>query len=149
MSDATIRQAVGGMPCPEYENLAFQPSPTLSDATVAVVTTAGLRHDDDPGWKPEDPSFRVFEVDDRALKLGHLSPNFDRSGFAADINVVYPVDRLSELADQGIIGSVAPRHISFMGAQNDTMEAIRMDSGPAMAKALKEDGVDLVLLTPV
>jgi len=149
MSDEMIRQAVGGMPCPEPKNPAFQKSPLLSKARVAIVTTAGLRHADDPSWKPQDPSFRVFETDDRDLQLRHLSPNFDRSGFIADMNVIYPVDRLNELAEQEIIGSVASRHFSFMGAQDDSMEAIRMDSGPAMAKALKEDNVDLVLLTPV
>lgn len=149
MSDATIRQAVGGMPCPVFENPAFNPPPPLNEAKVAIVTTAGLRHADDPSWQVQDPSFRVFASDDRDMQLGHLSPNFDRSGFVADINVVYPIDRLNELAEQGVIGSVAPRHLSFMGAQDKTMSAIRQDSGPAMAQLLKEDGVDIALLTPV
>ena len=29
------------------------------------------------------------------------------------------------------------------------MSSIRMDSGPAAAKLLRDDGVDVVLLTPV
>jgi Glycine/sarcosine/betaine reductase selenoprotein B (GRDB). len=67
-----------------------------------------------------------------------------------DKNVVFPIDRLHELAEEGIIGSVADTHISFMGAQPDhTLETIRLDSGPAAAKLLADDEVDLVLLTPV
>lgn len=149
MSDAVIREGVAGMPCPEYEDPAFNSPPPLNEAKVAIVTTAGLRHQNDPSWDVQDPSFRVFESDDRDIQLGHLSPNFDRSGFVADINVVYPIDRLNELAEQGVIGSVAPRHISFMGAQGKTMSGIRLDSGPAMAQLLTEDGVDIALLTPV
>ncbi|HCH79268.1 MAG TPA: D-proline reductase (dithiol) protein PrdB, partial [Acidimicrobiaceae bacterium] len=65
------------------------------------------------------------------------------------LNVVYPIDRLEELAEQGVIGSVADRHVSFAGNQPDDVATIRMDSGPAAAAALKADGVDVVLLTPV
>ena len=40
-------------------------------------------------------------------------------------------------------------NIAFLGAQDETMTTIRLDSGPAAAKLLKEDAVDVVLLTPV
>ena len=83
------------------------------------------------------------------MQLGHLSPNFDRSGFAADLNVVYPIDRLEEMASEGVIGKVADTHLSFMGAQDETMSSIRMDTGPAAAKLLKDQGTDIVLLTPI
>ena len=54
------------------------------------------------------------------------------------------------MAEEGIIGSGADTLISFMGAQPDhTLETIRLDSGPAAAKLLADDEVDLVLLTPV
>ncbi len=85
----------------------------------------------------------------RDLRLGHWSPNFDRSGFAADLNVVYPIDRLEELAAAGVIGRVAPHHLSFAGNQPDDVATIRLDSGPAAAEVLRHDGVDVVLLTPV
>ena len=48
--------------------------------------------------------------------MSHISTNFDRTGFQQDINVVFPVDRLRELAARGTIGSVADFHYSFMGA---------------------------------
>jgi len=144
-----MRSIVEGESCPAFENPAFNTPPPLNEAKVAIVTTAGLRHEGDPSWQLRDPSFRVFASDDRDLQLGHISPNFDRSGFIVDLNVVYPIDRLNELAEQGVIGSVAPRHYSFMGAQNDTVFTILMDSGKAVAKMLKDDEVDVVLLTPV
>ena len=66
-----------------------------------------------------------------------------------DPNVAYPIDRLRELADEGVIGEVAPRHFSFAGNQPDTVAEVRLDSGPACAAELVADGVDVVLLTPV
>ena len=74
---------------------------------------------------------------------------FDHTGIALDLNVVYPIDRLEELAANGSIGAVAPRHISFAGNQPDDVATIRLDSGPRAAQLLKDDGVDVVLLTPV
>ena len=81
--------------------------------------------------------------------LGHWSPNFDRTGILLDLNVVYPIDRLEELAERGTIGAVAERHVSFAGNQPDDVATIRLDTGPAAAAALRDDGVDVVILTPV
>jgi D-proline reductase (dithiol) PrdB len=151
MADNMIIANVSQMPVFEFENPAFTKAPPLKEATVAIVTTAGLRHPDTDGsWNPDDPAFRVFDRTDRGMTIGHLSPNFDRSGFVEDINVIYPIDRLEEMAAEGVIKDVGAHHISFMGAQGDhTMGTLRMDTAPAAAKLLKEDGVDVVLLTPV
>lgn len=149
MSDAMIRESVGQYPVPEVKATGFVKPKPLSECKVAILTTAGLAHEGDDGWGPDDTSYRVFDKDDRAIKLGHLSPNFDRTGFFADINVAYPIDRLEELVAEGVIGSVAPRHVSFMGAIDGNLTTLEMDSGPSVAKLLREDGVDVVLLTPV
>ncbi len=148
MADEFIRARMAEQDAPQFGATPFVTPPPLNEATVAIVTTAGLRRTDDPSWKANDPGYRLFDRAERDLRLGHLSPNFDRSGFAGDINVAYPIDRLEELADEGVIGSVAPRHASFMGAQDATMEAIRTETAPELAKELKQDGVDVVLLTP-
>jgi D-proline reductase (dithiol) PrdB len=135
----------------------FEPASTpctrprpLSEARVAIVTTAGLRSDGQLRWRGGDESYHVLAGGARNLGLAHLAPSFDRSGYQADPNVVFPVDRLRELAGQGMIGSVAERHYSFMGGQADHLLAtMRLDSGPAVARLLREDAVDVVLLTPV
>ncbi len=142
---------MGDLPTPEFSDTPVTVAPPLAEAKVAIVTTAGLR----PAgaielWQPTDASFTVLPADARDLQLSHFSPNFDRSGFAADINVVYPVDRLQAMADAGEIGSVADRNLSFMGAQFDaTFTTILLDTGPAAAQVLLDQGVDVVLLTPI
>ncbi|MFK7916448.1 MAG: glycine/sarcosine/betaine reductase selenoprotein B family protein [Ilumatobacter sp.] len=148
-ADATLRQAVGALPSPEFDPHSTALRKPLSEAKVAIVTTAGLKHRGDVElWQPGDGSYTVLPSDARDLQLSHFSPNFDRSGIAADLNVVYPIDRLHEMADAGVIGSVAERHLSFMGAQFDFTSIIQ-DSAPRAAQELIDDGVDVVIFTPV
>ena len=132
-----------------FGTTACASAPALELARVAIVTTAGLVGPEGGVWTLGQ-GYIVHPGDRRDFRLAHASSNFDRSGFAADVNVVYPVDRLHEMAADGRIGSVAAQHISFMGAQPDhVLETLRLDTGPAAAKVLRDDGVDVVLLTPV
>jgi len=137
------------LPAPTFDDPAFVTGVDLSTATVAIVTSAALHTPDDDAFSAGDTGYRTIPSDRRDLVLGHWSPNFDRSGLSLDLNVVYPIDRLTELADQGVIGAVAPRHFSFAGNQPDDVSTIRLDSGPAAAAEARHDGVDVVLLTPV
>ncbi len=150
-ADRAIRERVGDIPTPDFDDTPVTAAPPLADAKVAIVTTAGLKPAGEVSlWQPTDGSFTVLPAAARDVQLAHFSPNFDRSGFAADINVVYPVDRLDEMAAAGEIGSVAEHHLSFMGAQFDaTFSTILLDSGPAAAKVLIDQEVDVVLLTPI
>jgi hypothetical protein len=120
----------------------------LADAQVAIVTTAGLQVRDQEAFGWFDSSFRVLPGHRRDLVMSHHSQNFDRAGAIADLNVVFPVDRLSELAEDGLIGSVAASHVSFMGAQRELTTLIH-DSGRAAAALLREQGTDIAILTPV
>lgn len=126
-----------------------RPSKPLSESRVAIVTTAALRLADQDKFSGGDQSYRVVPATTDGLIMGQISPNFDRSGFIIDPNVVFPIDRLREMAQEGSIGSLSERHIAFLGAQGESLSTIVMDTGPAAAKALKDAGVDVVLLTPV
>jgi len=148
MADKDVKALSADIEIPSFSSTAFTTPPPLADATVAIVTTASLHHPDDDDFSPTDTGFRVLQADRRDYMMGHWSPNFDTTGFALDINTVFPIDRLDELAEQGVIGAVATEHLSYAGNQFD-VSAIRMDSGPAGAQRLKDHGVDVVLLTPV
>ena len=78
--------------------------------------------------------------------MSHISTNFDRTGFQLDLNTVFPLDRLNEMAEAGTIGSVAEYHYSFMGAT----DPVQMEQEARnLASILKKDHVDAVLLVPV
>ena len=148
MADHDVKKLTADIECPVFETVAFNRAKPLSESRVAIVTSASLHHPDQPDFSGGDTSFRVLDGSRRNWMLGHWSPNFDASGFAVDPNVVFPIDRLEELAASGRIGSVAPRHLAYAGNQFD-LSTIRLDSGPEGAQLLKQDGVDVVLLTPV
>lgn len=127
---------------------------SLSRCTVALITSSGLRRKSDlpfdlsdPGG---DPSFRVIPGDVRPeeLILSIISANWDRSGFARDLNVVFPLERLHELAATGVIGGVAVEHYAFMGSIFK-FDPVVHESAPEVGRRLKAARVDVALLVPV
>ncbi len=147
-ADQDMRAFMATMPVPELEGHPFTAPPDLATASVAIVTTAGLHLAEEQTFGIFDPGFRVIPRGRDDVVMSHNSQNFDRSGVMLDRNVVFPVDRLEEMAADGAIGRVSPAHLSFMGAQED-LSTILLDTGPAAAAFLREQGTDVVLLTPV
>ena len=148
MSDKQVKALAEDMEAPVFESIAFTTPVDLARATVAVVSSASLHHEDQDNFAPVDIGYRVLDNSKRDYQTGHWSPNFDAVGFAVDFNTVIPLDRLDELQAAGRIGKVSDIHLSYAGNQFD-LSGIRFDSGPAGAKFLKETGVDVVLFTPV
>ena len=124
---------------------------SLSQRRVALITTAGLHI---RGEQPYDASgsgidYRVLPANtpENDLVMSHVSVNFDRSGFQSDVNVVFPIDRLKELVNRNIVGSIARFHYSFMGA---IWPVTKYEAKVrALATLLKQDQVDAVVLSPV
>ena len=71
---------------------------------------------------------------------------YDNGDVNKDINCMFPIDRLHELAADGVIGKVAPVHIGFMGGGGN-QEKFKNETGPEIARILKDEGVDAVILT--
>jgi D-proline reductase (dithiol) PrdB len=126
----------------------------LSEARIAVVTTAAFFRPDQPPFDTSirggDYSYRVIPIDTdlSALQIAHRSDAFDIRGITTDKNLALPLDRLKSMAEDGVIGSVAPRHFSFMGSIAAPGRLIA-NTAPEVARLLLEDEVDAVLLTPV
>ncbi|MDX1631597.1 MAG: glycine/sarcosine/betaine reductase selenoprotein B family protein, partial [Thermoanaerobaculia bacterium] len=121
---------------------------------VGLVSSAGLV---EPGQKPFDDTIRGGDYGFRVLRSttepgslveSHRSESFDRSGLEEDPSLVFPLPRLREMASEGRIGEVAPRHLSFMGSITAPGRLVR-DSLPEAAEVFAEDGVDVALLVPV
>ena len=144
-----MRSHIAKTKLPKFETQPWAAGPPLNRRRVAIVSTAGLHQRDDRPFtfEPGD-SYRVIAGDIQAndLIMSHISTNFDRSGFQQDWNLVFPLDRLQELRDEGHIGSVAQFHYSFMGATDPK------DMEPSVGKLaglLQKDNVNAVLLVPV
>jgi D-proline reductase (dithiol) PrdB len=133
--------------CPEIDIEAFTVGPPLDECRVAVVTTAGLRRRSDRSFAVDASDYRLLPSGERQdFVMDHVSSGHDRTGFALDLNTVLPLDRLADLAESKVIGGVADLHYSFMGAG----DVLRMrPAARQIATAMKHDGVDTVLLSPV
>jgi len=74
---------------------------------------------------------------------------YDHSDADRDVNVVFPLERLQEFADEGRIGRLALRHYSFMGhIDGPHIPTLIEETGPEVAKRVLADDVEVVLLTP-
>lgn len=135
--------------CRRLEGAPFVTGPPLARRRVAIVTTAGLHLHGDRSFGFRTAEYRVIpsDVATADIVMSHTSVNFDRTGFQADVNVVFPIDRLRELEQSGEIGSLARYHYAFMGAYNEP--AAYEATAREVAGYLREDAVDAVLLVPV
>ena len=121
----------------------------LSACRLAIVTTAGLHRRGDRPFGPGDQTYRVIPSDTPAADIiqSHTSLGFDRVPIMQDLNVSFPIDRLRELVARGELGGLAPNGYAFMGAQRD-VRRIEGETGPEAARRLRDEGVDVVFLTP-
>jgi D-proline reductase (dithiol) PrdB len=136
------------LPCPTYASSPYVSGLKVSQARVALISTAGLHRRSDRPFRVGETGYRLVPKDIQAqdLVMSHISTNFDRTGFQMDMNVVFPLDRLRELVQLGFIGSLAEYHYSFMGATPpDQMQ----QEATHLAAILKRDHVDAVFLVPV
>jgi len=136
---------------PRFETTPWVSGPPLERRRVALISTAALhRRGDRPfAGGAGATEYRVIPAETTAadLVMSHISVNFDRSGFRQDLNVVLPLDRVSELAEDGSIGSVADFHYSFMGAPWPSTKF--EPKARELAGLLKRDRVDAAVLIPV
>lgn len=145
---AAMAKRLAELDCPDFTTTPWVEGPPLSQRRVAIVSSAGLVVRGDQVFRGRDADYRAIptETQPNDLLCSHISINFDRNGFQEDWNVVFPRDRLDELAAEGAIGSVAATHYSFMGA-TDPVQMV--DGAKDVAARLRQDRVDAVLLTSV
>ena len=125
----------------------------LSECKVALVTTAGVHHRDQPPFdmndRDGDPTFRVIDISRPVEDLMITHDYYDHSDAEKDINIVFPVQRLREFKSEGYIGNLSENHFGFMGhIVGRNIETLIKETAPDVAGRLSNDNVDIVLLTP-
>ena len=119
------------------------------NAVFALITTAGVHLENQPVFDVEAGDYTVRFIpsttQDEDLMISHT--HFDRSDADQDINCVFPLTRLRELAAEGIIKDVAANHYGLMGYIPNTKPLIE-ETIPLIIKQLKDDQVDAVILNP-
>ncbi|MDU7252100.1 MAG: D-proline reductase (dithiol) protein PrdB [Clostridium sp.] len=119
----------------------------LKDCKVGFATAGGIHiKTQEPFKTAGDFTYRIIPSDTPSSELMVTHGGFDNSDINKDVNAMLPIDRLHELAKEGFIGSVSPVLIGFMGGGGN-VQKFREETGPAIAKIFKDEGVDIVLLT--
>jgi D-proline reductase (dithiol) PrdB len=111
-----------------------QPKP-LADCRLAVLTSAALHPRSEMPFAAGSAEYRELPATlaPGDMLMSHISINFDRIGFQRDVNVVYPIDRMRDLARAGLVGAVADTHYSVMDSTDPQTMTVTADAvvGPS------------------
>ena len=119
----------------------------LKDMTIALASAAGIHLKTDTRFNlAGDFSYREIPGDVKGADLMVSHGGYDNGDVNKDVNCMFPIERMQEIAAEGFIKAVAPIHFGFMGGGGDQSKFTN-ETGPEIAKQLKEEGVDAVLLT--
>ena len=123
----------------------------LSRATVALVTAGGVHLKEQEPFNIADElgdlGFRIIPPDVETTYLMVTHHHYDHTDADEDINVVFPVDVLNELAAENFIGGVAKKHIGYMGYTMQ-LKAMYEGTAPQIANEIdKGSRADAVILT--
>ena len=119
----------------------------MNEWVVALATAAGVHLKSQERFNlAGDFTWRKIPGDTPVEDLMVSHGGYDNSDVNKDINCMFPIDRIHELAKEGFIKACAPVHAGFMGGGGN-QEKFKHETGPAIAKMFVEEGVDAVILT--
>ena len=119
----------------------------IKDMSVALATAAGVHKKSQERFNlAGDWTWRKITDQMKSEDLMVSHGGYDNSDVNKDINCMFPIDRIHELAKEGVIKACAPVHAGFMGGGGD-QEKFKNQTGPEIAQMFKEEGVDAVILT--
>ncbi|MDE2938481.1 MAG: glycine/sarcosine/betaine reductase selenoprotein B family protein [Chloroflexota bacterium] len=132
--------------------IAFDSAPwapfakSLSEARIAVMTTGGIHLAHQEAFDVDgDHSYREIPLDTPLEDFRVAHTHYDTNGVAEDVDAVFAIHRLQELAAEGIVGEAHSPTYSFMGYIRDVAGLMEV-SAPDVAQRLKADGVDGVVI---
>lgn len=130
-----------------------EPNKPLREAVLAIVTTGGVhlksQQPFDMTDPAGDPSFREVPVDTPRELLTITHDYYDHRDAERDLNLIFPAERLGELAAAGALGALHPVAYGLMGhIEEPHLETLRRETAPEIAHRLARAGVDYALLVP-
>ncbi|HWR36606.1 MAG TPA: glycine/sarcosine/betaine reductase selenoprotein B family protein [Clostridia bacterium] len=129
--------------CVPYTPMASR----LADLNIAIVSSTGIYLEGQTPYNNEgDDSYRVLPGDMNVADIRWKHGHYDTSNAERDPNVVFPIERLRELAAEGVIRGVANKHIGFKGFSMDLKRRYE-HLAPAIANEIERSQADAVLLT--
>lgn len=123
----------------------------LRQSTVGMLTSGGISYKTaEPFEADAKNNFRLDEIDPDTSSDGFQINDayYDTRDGVKDINVIFPLERLRELAGAGEIGRVADRLWSGFMGRTYKRGYVMQTAAPALVEELKKDEVDILVLVP-
>jgi hypothetical protein len=118
----------------------------VEEASVCIVSTAAVRAKTDKPFDTEgDSTYRVIGSELSGADLAFDDTHYDHACADKDMNCIFPIDRLRELALEKRIGGVTERHFSL--GFSSALRELREKTIPVLARDVDKARPDVVLLT--
>lgn len=124
----------------------------LAASRLTLVSSCGVHLKSDQPLDVCHPfgDFRFMRVPSRAkhddLIIHQLKYPHDDADL--DINVIFPIERLQELCEEGLLGGLTPNFFSFIGYNMDPEKFERTVAEGIAEAVLHEERADCALLAP-
>jgi D-proline reductase (dithiol) PrdB len=123
----------------------------LAESRLTFVSTSGVQP---KGTLPFDTvhpvgdyTFRPVPSDSKLSDLEIHQLKYPTAGAENDLNVIFPIERLQELAKEKVIGGLTENFFSFIGYNMDA-ERLEKTLAEDIADAVEAEKPDAVLLAP-
>ncbi len=127
----------------------LKPEKPLAECKVGMIATGGVYKAGQVAFHyKDDTSYRAISSVAEASSLRATHFAYDLSGAREDINVVFPIEGLRTLKQEGFVGSLANNYLACMGGIY-SQRAVTDDLAPQLVQRCIDEEIDVVLLVPV
>jgi D-proline reductase (dithiol) PrdB len=149
---STVNERYPGSMISKQDNVPLAPiKKPLSESKLTFVSSAGVQP---IGTMPFDTvhpigdyTYRKVPSNSRPEDLEIHQLKYPTVGANEDLNVIFPIERLQELAQEGIIGGLTEHFFSFIGYNMDP-DQLELKLAEDIADAVVKDHADIALLCP-
>ena len=149
---ATVNERYPGSMITKHDLVPLAPlRKPLAECRLTFVSTSGVQP---KGTMPFDTvhpvgdySFRRAPSAARADELEIHQLKYPTAGAHRDLDVIFPIERLRELAAEGVIGGLTEHFFTFIGYNMDA-ERLERTLAEEIAAAVSEEGADIALAAP-
>lgn len=121
----------------------------LAECRLGLIASGGIYVTGQVAFHyKDDTSYRVIPRDVKTADLRATHFAYDFTDARRDPNVVFPIDTLRGLEQEGVIGTLADHAFTFMGGIYSARR-VREELAPRLTECLLAEQVDAVLCVPV
>jgi D-proline reductase (dithiol) PrdB len=149
---ATVNERYPGSMITKHDLVPLAPvRKPLAECRLVFVSTSGVQPKGtvpfDTAHPVGDYTFRRVPSSARVDELEIHQLKYPTADAHRDLNVIFPIERLQELAAEGVIGGLADNFYTFIGYNMDP-ERLERTLAEDIAAAVSEEGADIALAAP-